>query len=814
MKNLKKNFWKLFRSFWPIGGLLLLSLIYFYPVILQKKIPLPVDALVGAHIPWTEVEWEGYPAGVPIRNQEITDSISQFYPWKSLVADFWRAGKVPLWNSFMFSGTPFLATLHSAALYPLNALYLVLGDASAWTMLIFAQIVLSAIFMYLFLHELGLYKTGALLGAITFSLSGYMIAWLEFGTGGQAGLWLPLILLFGYKLVRTKSIKWLLPIAITFFFVFTAGDFQVPLYISILYVVFGGFLVIDESKHRIKEFVKVIAGLILGVVFALPQLLPTVELFARSVRVDDPYIKEYFYGIMHWEKVVNFIWPDFFGNVVTRNYWGKFGYHEYLGFVGVVALVFIFYSLIRKKDRIEKFFWVILLVSLLFLFPTPLAFLPYKFSIPALGTSSASRLLFILDFCLATLAAIGFSKWSKTKDQKILKVIGAVFGVTISVALGIIVSLELMGTRGVGSSTDLIVNLKVSLRNMIPSTLVLIAFGVMLAISILTNKFKHGSLSRLYKKVLPLMIVILVSAEMLRFAWKNTPFSPTEFLYPTTSTIEFLQNQEGVFRIAGGIPTNYFMQYGLSSLEGYDPLYPFSNALWYSVINHNNLIYPSRRYGLIHDYSSSLLNYSSVKYVIDYKKNRQGVITEGGKFSPGISQPRYQPVLTEGRAVTFENTDNLPFAWISANYEVILDEERVIERLVDPKASRERLIVIDEKLNFSPKKEGESEVVNINTSKNKIEVTVDTKDDTLLFISETYYPGWRAFVDREEVDILRANFLYQAIPIKNGSKFVEFIYDPVSFKIGKVVAISVFAGLLTAYWVKGRAESLKWRRKN
>src|SRR3989344_4460642 len=158
MKGLEKKFYSLSKisivfSTWkylPVFGILLLDLIFFYPVIFQNKIPLPVDALVGAHVPWTEVKWEGFPAGVPIKNQEITDSISQFFPWRSLVGEFWRAGKPPLWNQYMLSGAPLLASWHSASLYPLNVIYLLFSDTNSWTILIFLQIFLSGVFMYIF----------------------------------------------------------------------------------------------------------------------------------------------------------------------------------------------------------------------------------------------------------------------------------------------------------------------------------------------------------------------------------------------------------------------------------------------------------------------------------------------------------------------------------------------------------------------------------------------------------------------------------------------------------------------------------------
>src|SRR3989344_4698686 len=158
--SLKKRLFQFFNKYWPIFIFIVISLVFFYPVFLENKIPLPTDALVGAHIPWYEVKWEGYPAGVPIKNQEITDAISQFFPWRSLVGEFWRAGKPPLWNQYMLSGAPLLASWHSASLYPLNVIYLLFSDTNSWTILIFLQIFLSGVFLYisLFLRP-GIFKS-------------------------------------------------------------------------------------------------------------------------------------------------------------------------------------------------------------------------------------------------------------------------------------------------------------------------------------------------------------------------------------------------------------------------------------------------------------------------------------------------------------------------------------------------------------------------------------------------------------------------------------------------------------------------------
>ena len=784
----------LFLRNWPYLVIFFVSLAFFYPVWLQNKVPLPADALVGAHVPWTELKWKDYPAGVPIKNQEITDAISQFYPWRSLVAEFLRNGEAPLWNQYMFSGAPLLATWHSAALYPLNFFYLIFSDINAWTFLIFFQIFLSAFWMYLFLSNLGLQKVASLFGAFTFSFSGYMIAWLEFATGGQAALWLPLLLLVELKLVKSSNFIWVTLISIIFFFIYTAGDFQVPFYITLTYFLFAFYQIFYVNKGARKRgilLLRTVGGWILGILFSLPQILPTVELFRSSVRVDDPYIKEYFYGLMHWEKIVNFIWPDFFGNIVTRNYWGKFGYHEYLSYIGVIPLVFIAYSFFNKKDKVEKFFWIILFLALIFLFPTPFAFLPYKLKIPGLGTSSASRIIFLVDFCLSVLASFGLSAWIKYKNRKIFKVVVSCLLITSGVALGLSISVYKMGSFQPTVVPAMLNNLKVALKNMIPATLILFAFLAVIQLSfVFSNNFK--SVKDFVFKLAIFTLFFITLFDLLRFAWKNTPFSPNEFVFPGTRIIDYLKRQDKPFRIAGGIPLNYFMQYGLSSAEGYDPIYPKENSEWYSLVNSGNLTALSGRYGLIHDYASPLINYANIKYVIDYKKDFLGAIKEDGNFYKGIEAPFYKQVYSEGRIKVFENTKVLPKVWVTRRLQVATMPEDYIRYLKEG----EKVVVLDNEpgVKFNAD-EIDFSVENFEQKFNSIEFNLYSSKDAYLFLSESYNPGWQAYVDNKEVDIKKANYIYQAITINEGDHKVEFLYNPRSFRMGVTLSIITLLGL-------------------
>ncbi len=60
----------------------------------------------------------------------------------------------------------------------------------------------------------------------------------------------------------------------------------------------------------------------------------------------------------------------------------------------------------------------------------------------------------------------------------------------------------------------------------------------------------------------------------------------------------------------------------------------------------------------------------------------------------------------------------------------------------------------------------------------------------MLFLSDTYYPGWKAFVDGAEQPIYRADFVLRAVSVPSGVHTVRFVYDPLSWKLG--LALSGF----------------------
>jgi len=79
---------------------------------------------------------------------------------------------------------------------------------------------------------------------------------------------------------------------------------------------------------------------------------------------------------------------------------------------------------------------------------------------------------------------------------------------------------------------------------------------------------------------------------------------------------------------------------------------------------------------------------------------------------------------------------------------------------------------------------------------------VEAPRPSLLFVSDQYYPGWRALVGDREEPVLRADHAFRAVAVGPGDAEVRFVYQPVSVRVGwwatvaAGFALAVFTGLI------------------
>lgn len=63
-------------------------------------------------------------------------------------------------------------------------------------------------------------------------------------------------------------------------------------------------------------------------------------------------------------------------------------------------------------------------------------------------------------------------------------------------------------------------------------------------------------------------------------------------------------------------------------------------------------------------------------------------------------------------------------------------------------------------------------------------IEVNTNKAGFLFVSDAWFPGWKAFVDGKETKIYRADYVFRAVAVPVGKHIVKFSYFPESFSLG------------------------------
>ena len=95
----------------------------------------------------------------------------------------------------------------------------------------------------------------------------------------------------------------------------------------------------------------------------------------------------------------------------------------------------------------------------------------------------------------------------------------------------------------------------------------------------------------------------------------------------------------------------------------------------------------------------------------------------------------------------------------------------------------------------------------ISESNNRLRLQVKTIENTLLVLNDTYFPGWKALVDGREEKIYRVNYTFRSLSLGPGTHAVEFIYDPLSFKLGALISLLGIFGCLVVGKINRKRES-------
>jgi len=797
MKDMKLRFWKFFKDKWPYILIILVVCTFFWKVFLQNKVPLPADFVVGAYYPWLDYKWEGFPAGVPVKNPITTDVVSFSYPMRMLAIKLLKEGEIPLWNQYILGGTPLLANFQSAPFSPSNIFYFLFDKLSAWSAQIILQHILVSIFTYLLLRNWKVSRLASMVGGMVFAFSGFNLIWSQWNAHVLTASFIPLLLLFSDKWLSTGKWKYGAGISIALFFQIVSGYPQIIFYTLIALIILW-FIRLNKKKYYLVRSCLLGFFIALGIGLSAFQILPAAELLSFSQREIEAHPFEW--AFLPWSKTITFLAPDFFGNHSTGNYWGPQDYTSNTGFVGIVAFSLALGSIhLRRKKKEVIFGIVLILVSLVLAYPTPIAILNWKSGFFGLQAASAHRALILFTFGISILSAFGLDVLVR-KNKFSLKVLLIPALILVGYGLYAAYMFVLSNNNPIDFSPIVrgIPKYKVALRNLIFPAAILIA-----TTSTLVFLRKINLIGR---KLSGFILITLIIIELFRFGWKFTPFSPKHIVFPETPIIKKLQEEKELFRVSGGevIPINMLMPYYLERLEGYDAVYLYNVAKLIAVTNSERVeADPQGRYGTISNPNSRILALANVKYYLAKKYDAKGNPDNGGVIPKEFNSKYYRVIFEDKTVVILENNQALPRAFVVNDWEVVKDDDKALELLLEESFPINSKIILEKDPMMAKSAKSIDTVVRYKEYKDQFStIDVRTEKNGMLFISDAYYPGWKVYVDGMEVEIFRADYAFRAVPIPKGDHEVRFVYHPDSFYNGlKIAVISILALVATVVMI-------------
>ncbi len=846
--------------------LLLLPLVMFWPQTLGGRTLIPTENLYQyePYATYREViDTPEFP-----QNHLVSDLILQNFQWKSFIRQNIAEREIPLWNPHQFSGIPFLAAGQQSIFYPLSILYYVMPLVWAYGWFTVLNLWLAGLFMYALLRGLGMGRLGGIIAGITYQLCGFLIASAVFPMIIGAAVWMPLLLLIAEFIIRRQpvlgqqsSVPWVVVGAGGLACNIFAGHVEMTIYTLLILAYYSAtrlILVAWENRRITPESMK--AGLwltlmvALGIGIALVQFVPLYEVAQNNWRAERNDLSTVL-GYAHKPRdIVQYALPNFYGSPAHNRYfdvfsmqtepvafenaagemrhhteWGIKNYVEGALYVGIMPLILAGLAIIgalsrffipRQRQQII-IFALLAFISLTFMFGLPTYAVIY--ALPGINQlNSPFRWVFGVTLSVSILAGFGiellgnldFRMWARRIGYGLL-VIGVVLlgGVFISrIFYNPLESLIERVFNGLANAdlafADAGMFYSYQLINvLILGVMVFLSGLVLIGVRYIRQKWLWGVFAS-----------GVIAVDLLIASWGFNPASDPLLLEFTPASIAWLlgrQHEETPFRYttleapnqhAPLLIANSTMHYGLDDIRGYDSIISAQYVDYMRATSLQNVLDFNRiaplyinRFDEINWKRLDLLN---VRYIVVHNTT----MPRGPNMSTR-SPVRFQQVYRDEAVEIWRN--NAAF-------------ERVF--VVQPESDNQMQAL--ENFESIP-----SYGVTITTQTNRekfINLKLQSEDTHWLVISETYDPGWRAFVrphgmdesteQQVKVELVWENFQgvrlhpeelalqfedlwhNSADPqtirqIRSQGYDVRLVYSPISFQVG-VFGSGVSAALL------------------
>jgi hypothetical protein len=781
-------------------GFILLSLVYFYPV---------------------------------LQGKQITQSDIVQYTGMAKEQNDFRAetGEEPFWTNSAFGGMP---TYQLGANYPhnyvksLDGLLRFLPRPADYLFLYFLG-------FYILLTVLKIDPLKAFFGALAFGFSTYLIIILGVGHNAKANAiaYMPMVIAGVLLVFQKRFIVGGLLTMIAAALEIQANHFQMTYYLLLLLLIITGFYSYQFIKAKAFKSLGLSFGVfVIAGIFALganaTNLMATMEYTEFSTRgkneltiglegeklenksgMSYDYITEYSYGIA---ESLNLIAPRLFGGGNAEKlgedshlyemilgigaspeeakdfadnaptYWGDQPIVAAPAYIGAIIFFLFVLGMFTEKRKIKYVFLIGAIFSLLLSwgknFPILTDFFIDYFPLYS-KFRAVSSIQVILELCIPVLALLGLQSFFKVNKDEQWKALWKAVAIAGGILLLLFVSSGLFSFKGGNDSyfmraygemgQPFVEALKADRKSLFTSDLIR-SFGLISTAGLFLYLYFKEKLSQTVTVILvgSLMVLDLVvidknyvnASDFINAREVMEPFQPTQadlkILEDTNPNFRVFEPSQGM---ASG-RTSYFHK----AIGGYSAVKPQRIQQLYDYqIAQNNV---------------QVLNMLNVKYVIQNSE--------------------------EGEPLPLQNPNANGNAWFIEELTFVnnADEEMTALDSLNTKQtaivnSKEFSSLFTEKSTKRFVKDSLASIKLMDYEPNYLKYTAINSNAGLAVFSEIYYKnGWIATIDGKEVPIFRANYVLRAIEIPAGKHEIEFRFEPQVVKTGSSIALFSSIGMV------------------
>jgi len=710
----------------------------------------------------------------------------QFLPWELFSAQSLRDGEIPLWNPYSGAGSPLLANWQSTIFAPMKLPLYFFPSAWMFEIILLLKVWLGSLFVFIFCRSIKMSGIASTVSALSFGFGGSIISCLRLFELNTLFL-SPLFFMAVHRLSIKPSAASIAWTSLTTALLILSGHPEATIYtflgVGIYAAALGGW---GKVLRRLFYLLLALVG---GALISSATLLPFLEML----------FSEGFSYRSHALGESGPLWglPVRLGSLVLPVPVPSLP-DSYFLYIGVISLAFSIYSLKNYRKHIPLLAVLLLGAGFVIKLP-PLSLLEY---LPGLKHFSSRYAIGLVAFPLAMMAGWGLEMWQGRRKEKglTLRLIGIIIFVILSV---IAVSL---------SFVDEAIR---PWKDVIYLHLVLGLFFSLVVIIIGNSK-----------KAYYCWIIVPVLTLDLFLAGAGFNHPGDVFNFPESNAIKWLKNIPGIFRVMGmeganNIP-NTGMIHHISDVRVIDPLFLQRYVGFVAAIDPNAFFSIGAIPRVV---SSPLWDLLNVRFLIRCRCRVSGTENEapGIYYSPYPGPLRWHtapPPPAGSFKKAYEDDNVVIYENLRAFHRAFIVHDAILTG--SPKESlqalrmggidfRKKAIIEVHDDNDREKIEKNLQGIKHKTSNsaeiikyNPMSVTIKAKLATaaVLILGDAYYPGWRAIVDGAEARIFPANYLLRGVLLKKGEHTVEFVYRPLSFRLGAVISLLSLIFVFVALKIK------------